>query len=62
MENDSSSNRIQDIDLHYRKKGGKNYRIFRLNDGYDNCKTKKVEVTLIYTWQQEIKESQLKSR
>jgi hypothetical protein len=37
-------------------------RFFRINDGYDNSKTKTVEVTLIHTWQQEIKESQLKSR
>ena len=74
-----STNSNQDINLHYRKKGGRindifkpsvsgvyafilSNRFFRINDGYDNSKTKTVEVTLIHTWQQEIKESQLKSR
>jgi hypothetical protein len=37
-------------------------RFSRINDDDDNYKTKTVEVTLIHTWQQEIKESQLKSR
>ena len=70
--NDSSGNSIQDINLHYRKKGERindvfkpsvsdayafilSNRIFRLNDGYDDCKTKTVKVTLIHTWQQEIR-------
>jgi hypothetical protein len=37
-------------------------RFSRINNDDDNYKTKTVEVTLIHTWQQEIKESQLKSR
>ena len=37
-------------------------RFSRINDDDDNYKTKTVEVTLIHTWQQEIKESQLKNR
>jgi hypothetical protein len=37
-------------------------RFSSINDSYDNYKTKIVEVTLVHTWQQEIKESQLKSR
>ena len=39
-----------------------NNRFSHINDSYDDYKTKTVEVTLIHTWQQEIKESQLKSR
>jgi hypothetical protein len=37
-------------------------RFSHINDSYDDYKTKTVEATLIHTWQQEIKESQLKSR
>jgi len=37
-------------------------RFSRINNDDNNYKTKTVEVTLIHTWQQEIKESQLKSR
>jgi hypothetical protein len=72
-----STNSNQDINLHYRKKGERINDIFKpsVSDAYafilsnrfsriddDNYKTKTVEVTLIHTWQQEIKESQLKSR
>ena len=35
-------------------------RFSRINNDDNNYKTKTVEVTLIHTWQQEIKESQLK--
>jgi hypothetical protein len=72
----SNSNDNQDINLHYCKRGERINDIFKpsVSDSYafilsnrfsrvdDNYKTKTVEVILIHTWQQEIKESQLKSR
>jgi hypothetical protein len=69
--NDSGN---MDVKLHYRNSGERINDIFKpsVSDAYafilsnktspinNNSKTKKVEVTLIHTWQQEIKESQLK--
>jgi hypothetical protein len=69
--NDSGN---MDVKLHYRNSGERINDIFKpsVSDAYafilsnktspinNNSKTKTVEVTLIHTWQQEIKESQLK--
>jgi hypothetical protein len=67
----------QDIKFHYSKSGEKINDVFKpsVSDAYafilsnrssssinNNPKTETVEVTLIHTWQQEIKESQLKNR
>jgi len=76
--NGSSSITTQDIKLHYSNSGQKINDIFEpsVSDAYafilsnrcssinnsTNNNTKKVDVTLIHTWQQEIKESQLKDR
>ncbi|MGI8833972.1 MAG: hypothetical protein ACR2IS_15215, partial [Nitrososphaeraceae archaeon] len=63
-----------DVKLHYRNSGERINDIFKpsVSDAYafilsnktspinNDSKTKTVEVTLIHTWQQEIKESQLK--
>jgi hypothetical protein len=68
--NDSGN---MDVKLHYRNSGERINDIFKpsVSDAYafilsnktspinNNSKTKTVEVTLIHTWQQEIKESQL---
>ena len=64
----------KDMELHYRNKGKSINDIFRpsISDAYafilsnrtsvnDNSMTKAVDVTLIHSWQQEIKESQLKN-
>ena len=63
-----------DIRLHYSNRGQRINDVFKpsISDAYafilsnkssnDNSNTKTVEVTLIHTWQQEIKESQLKNR
>ena len=65
-----------DIKFHYSNSGERINDVFKpsVSDAYafilnnktslvgNNSKTKKVEVTLIHTWQQEIKESQLKNR
>jgi hypothetical protein len=62
--------------LHYSNSGERINDIFKplVSDAYafilsnrsssinNNPETKRVEVTLIHTWQQEIKESQLKNR
>lgn len=70
--NHSGSN--TDIKFHYSNSGERINDIFKpsVSDAYafilsnktspvsNNSKTKTVEVTLIHTWQQEIKESQLK--
>jgi hypothetical protein len=64
------------IKLHYSKSGEKINDVFKpsVSDAYafilsnrsssinNNSKTETVELTLIHTWQQEIKESQLKNR
>jgi hypothetical protein len=70
-----NNNSIQNIKLHYNNKAGRINDVFKpsLSDAYafilsnrsihnNNFEAKKVEVTLIHTWQQEIKESQLKNR
>jgi hypothetical protein len=64
----------KDIELHYSNNGKSINDIFRpsISDAYafilnnrtsvnDNSMTKAVDVTLIHSWQQEIKESQLKN-
>ncbi|MGB8085946.1 MAG: hypothetical protein WCF07_06625 [Nitrososphaeraceae archaeon] len=64
----------KDIELHYSNNGESINDIFRpsISDAYafilnnrtsvnDNSMTKAVDVTLIHSWQQEIKESQLKN-
>ena len=71
-----SNDSTKDIKLHYSKSGEKINDIFKpsVSDAYafilsnrsssinNNSKTETVELTLIHTWQQEIKESQLKNR
>jgi hypothetical protein len=70
-----NNNSIQNIKLHYHNRAGRINDVFKpsLSDAYafilsnrsihnNNSEAKKVEVTLIHTWQQEIKESQLKNR
>ena len=74
-ESNDNNNSIQNIKLHYNNKAGRINDVFKpsLSDAYafilsnrsihnNNSEAKKVEVTLIHTWQQEIKESQLKNR
>ena len=74
----SSNDNIHNIKLHYSNNGHRINDIFKppVSDAYafilsnrssssinnNNSKTKTVEVTLTHTWQQEIKESQLKNR
>jgi hypothetical protein len=73
----SSNVNTHNVKLHYSNSGHRINDIFILSvsDAYafilsnryssinnNNPKTKRVEVTLIHTWQQEIKESQLKNR
>jgi hypothetical protein len=72
--NSGSKSSTQDIaKLHYFNSGQKINDIFRpsISDAYafilsnrlsSNNSPKKVDVTLVHTWQQEIKESQLKDR
>jgi hypothetical protein len=73
--NSSSSSTSQNIELHYSISGQKINDIFKpsISDAYafilsnrsfpiNNNNPKKVDVTLTHTWQQEIKESQLKDR
>lgn len=69
-----SGNSNTDIKFHYSNSGERINDVFKpsVSDAYafilsnktspvsNNSKTKTVEVTLIHTWQQEIKESQLK--
>jgi hypothetical protein len=71
-----SNDSTKDIKLHYSKSGEKINDVFKpsVSDAYafilsnrsssinNNSKTETVELTLIHTWQQEIKESQLKNR
>jgi hypothetical protein len=74
--NDNNSS-IQRIKMHYSNKGQKINDVFKpsVSDAYafilrnrsspnnnKNSKTKAVKVTLTHSWQQEIKESQLKNR
>src|ERR671918_468433 len=70
----SDGNNNEDIKLHYSNSGEKINDIFKpsASNAYafilsnrtphvnNSSKTKTVEVTLVHTWQQEIKESQLK--
>ena len=74
----SSNVNTHNVKLHYSNSGHRINDIFipSVSDAYafilsnrssssinnNNSKTKRVEVTLIHTWQQEIKESQLKNR
>ena len=72
----SSNDNTHNIKLHYSNNGHRINDIFKppVSDAYalilsnrsssinNNNSTKTVEVTLIHTWQQEIKESQLKNR
>jgi hypothetical protein len=72
--NSNNSSPSQDvIKLHYSNSGQKINDIFKpsVSDAYafilsnrlsSNNSPKKVDVTLIHTWQQEVKESQLKDR
>jgi hypothetical protein len=71
-----NNDNTQNIKLHYSKSGAKINDVFKpsVSDAYafilsnrsssinNNSKTETVELTLIHTWQQEIKESQLKNR
>jgi hypothetical protein len=71
-----SNDSTQDIKLHYSKSGEKINDVFKpsVSNAYafilsnrsssinNNSKTETVELTLIHSWQQEIKESQLKNR
>ena len=69
--NNGNNNSNKDIKLHYNNSGAKINDIFKpsasnayafilSNRANNSSKTKAVEVTLVHTWQQEIKESQLK--
>jgi hypothetical protein len=75
--NDNNRTRTEHIKMHYSNKGQKINGIFKpsVSDAYAfilsdrtspnnnrNSKTKAVKVTLTHSWQQEIKESQLKNR
>jgi len=66
---------MQDMTIYYNKQGTRINDVFNpsISDAYafildnrssskEDSKTKKVEVTLVHTWQQEIKESQLKDK
>ena len=52
------NNNNKDIKLHYNNSNA--YAFILSNRANNSSKTKAVEVTLVHTWQQEIKESQLK--
>ena len=70
------NNNTHNVKLHYSNSGHRINDIFKpsVSDAYafilsnrsssinNNSETKRVEVTLIHTWQQEIKESQLKNK
>jgi hypothetical protein len=71
----SNGSNIQDIGLHYTSSGERVNDIFKpsVSDAYafilsnrssvdTNTQPKTVEATIIHTWEQEIKESQLKNR
>jgi hypothetical protein len=72
----NSNVNTHNVKLHYSNSGHRINDIFKpsVSDAYafilsnrsssinNNSETKTVEVTLIHTWQQEIKESQLKNR
>jgi hypothetical protein len=75
--NDNNSSSTERINMHYSNNGQKIIDIFKpsISDAYafilsnrtspnnnKKPKTKTVKVTLTHTWQQEIKESQLKNR
>ena len=66
---------MQDVSIYYKKHGTSVNDVFKpsISDSYafildnrsssdEDSGTKNVEVTLVHTWQQEIKESQLKDR
>jgi hypothetical protein len=72
--NNNGNNNNKDIKLHYSNSGERIYDIFKpsASNAYafilsnrtphvnNSSKTKTVEITLVHSWQQEIKESQLK--
>ena len=65
---------MQDVTIYYKKHGTGINDVFKpsISDSYafildnrssnEDSRTKKVDVTLVHTWQQEVKESQLKDR
>lgn len=65
---------MQDMAVYYKKHGTSINDVFKpsISDSYafildnrssnEDSRTKKVDVTLVHTWQQEVKESQLKDR
>ena len=66
---------MQDVTIYYKKQGTGTNDVFKpsISDSYafildnrsssdEDSGTKNVEVTLVHTWQQEIKESQLKDK
>lgn len=70
-----TNTKIEDMTIYYNKHGTRISDVFKpsVSDAYafildnrssstEHYKTKKVAVTLIHAWQQEIKESQLKDR
>jgi hypothetical protein len=70
-----TANDIKNMKLYYNNSGTRINDVFKpsISDAYafilnnrspstKDSKTKKVEVTLVHTWQQEVKESQLKDR
>jgi hypothetical protein len=70
-----SNANMQDMTMYYNKQGTRINDVFNpsISDAYafildnrssskEDSNTKKVEVTLVHTWQQEIKESQLKDK
>jgi hypothetical protein len=70
-----TNDNIKDISIYYNKLGTSINDVFKpsVSDAYafilgnrassiGDSRTKKVEVTLVHTWQQEVKESQLKDR
>lgn len=70
-----SNANMQDMTIYYNKQGTRINDVFNpsISDAYafildnrssskEDSNTKKVEVTLVHTWQQEIKESQLKDK
>ncbi len=70
-----TNDNIKDMNIYYNKLGTRINDVFKpsVSDAYafilknrsssiEDSKTKKVEVTLVHTWQQEVKETQLKDR
>lgn len=69
-----TNSNMQDMAVYYKKHGTSINDVFKpsISDSYafildnrssnEDSRTKKVDVTLVHTWQQEVKESQLKDR